>query len=363
MDQHRLFFSSLNLQYILGIKTAEAMQLAQKASENLAMYEHSFETRIKREGELARKSDSRTPDCFFANWQSVNFKVRELKAQFPNVIFGLFHYGEHRHVLVDLAVNQHTFVAPIAGKAFWSIYENRKIYNKDFHQHFNLLEVESLRVGRDLVKGIRGGHAPAIYIDGNMGPDGVHAKNGAVEVDFFGKRIRVKSGVKRLSKKFLLPVVPLFARVDENGKPCLSIGEPVTSSCSMMQNLYQQLEKHVSNDPSCWEFSACLHRWIAPEYPQNQPSLTLNSDNIGFVPNLELVRQYSKGENLFLVHIKYQKALKIPQWATNCVIKLFNSKKAMTIQEFVDGKLEKSRIKNLFDVLIQKELVLAINAH
>src|SRR5438093_650502 len=79
-----------------------------------------------------------------------------------------------------------------------------------------LIEVESARVGRDLVKGLREGRVGLIYVDGNMGPDGHKVEEGGVDVDFVGRRIRVKEGIARLSHSLRMPVLPLLVEPQKN---------------------------------------------------------------------------------------------------------------------------------------------------
>ena len=91
------------------------------------------------------------------------------------------------------------FLAPVAKRAYFECMRIGRVSTHRFERAFRLIEVESTRVGRDLLKGLREGRVGLIYVDGNMGPDGHKVEEGGVEVDFFGRRIRVKEGIARLA--------------------------------------------------------------------------------------------------------------------------------------------------------------------
>lgn len=208
---------------------------------------------------------------YFKGWNVE--KINQLKNEYGGVLISLFHYGAHRHVLMDLACLGVEISAPIARKAYWKQYELRERGPSNFGQCMELLEVEGDNVGKELFLSLRAGRIGLIYVDGNMGPETNQKQENELLVDFFDKTIKVKAGIARLAQAFNYPILPLFiVGSDENAR--IEFDSPIlprdkksqskeTWQLQTMQSLYTKLEKRVAEDPSQWEYAMCLHRWLA----------------------------------------------------------------------------------------------------
>ncbi len=268
---------------------------------------------------------SRDPEPVLSDWDVA--KIESLKRAHGGLLVALFHYGKHRQVLADLAVMGVPFIAPVAKRAYFECERIAAVSTPSFDEAMRLVEVESPRVGRSLLQGLRAGRIGLIYVDGNMGPDGHKVEEGGVEVNFLGRTIRVKEGIARLSQSLQLPVLPLLIRGDDadcvvhgplllpstkSETDCLS---PERARQEMMQALYDQLAEQVVAAPSPWEFAFCLHRWIVggavPPAPaansvQLPEAITLRQNEVAL---------YERSGEQYWVHVGRQSAFRLPDWA------------------------------------------------
>jgi len=252
-------------------------------------------------------------------------QLQSLREMYGSLLLAVFHFGEHRHVLSDLATLGIPFVAPIAKHAYFdatAIFRNGPEASKTAAM---MLEVERRDVGRRLLGGLKAGRIGVIYVDGNMGPDGHMVEESAVEVDFLGLKMRVKSGIGRLATSLSLPVVPMLAERSGKGGTMLPVIVPRSSPkgaareheiVRIMQECYTTLGKAVSASPQDWEFAFCLHRWISADNSSQQ------SDRPTFVPTSSAkaridpknVVYYSCPDGIYWLHIERQRAYKLPSW-------------------------------------------------
>ncbi len=265
---------------------------------------------------------SRNPEPVLAGWAAE--KLESIKRAHGGLLIALFHYGKHRQVLADLAVMGVPFIAPVAKRAYFECERIAAVSTPSFDEAMRLVEVESPRVGRSLLQGLRGGRVGLIYVDGNMGPDGHHVEEGGVEIGFLGRKIRVKEGIARLSHGLRLPVLPLLVHADRvvHGPLVLPSTERNADEAQtehsrqrMMQALYDQLAKSLLAAPAPWEFAFCLHRWIvdrtvATAASASDPQLP---DAVS-VPQNEVALYERDGEQ-FWVHVGRQSAFRLPGWA------------------------------------------------
>jgi len=266
--------------------------------------------------------------------------IESLRRTWGGLLIALFHHGDHRQVFLDMALQGIPFVAPVAKHAYFECTRVTAIAPESFENTMRLLEVENPRVGRLLVKSVREGRIGVIYVDGNMGPDGHRLEEGAVEVGFLGRRIRVKAGIARLSRALRLPVLPMSVRElgageDEAGAvrlgPVLlpegtaNAASDKRDACmvSMMQSIYDFLAEDVVHAPSAWEFAFCLHRWLvsppsssrggASDSPVSGDEDGLRRAMLQLCP--QKVALFPRGGEEFWVHVGRQKAYRLPSWA------------------------------------------------
>lgn len=255
--------------------------------------------------------------------------IYKLRAQYGGVLIALFHYGPHRHVLMDLACMGIDITSPIAKKAYWKQYELRDKAPGNIAHCMQLLEVEKETVGRELFLGLRAKRVGVIYVDGNMGPQTYQAGESTVIVDFFDRKIKVKAGITRLAQAFNYPILPAFTAEMHDG-PHVQFGRPILPrdkaeqtkaewQLSTMQHLYKTLEQQVSIDPSQWEYAMCLHRWLAKD--PNQGGIASNTDKHPIEPldhediiqiNRKNVSVIERGEKSFWVDVNAEKGYMAP---------------------------------------------------
>ncbi|MGB0132726.1 hypothetical protein [Dokdonella sp.] len=257
--------------------------------------------------------------------------MKSIVKQHGGVLIALFHYGDHRQIFVDLASLGTPFVAPVAKHAYFDWAELMKQGPEPFKTAMSLLEVEDPRVGRKLFSALRKGRAGLIYVDGNMGPDGHLVEEGAIRLEFLGKRIRVKAGIARLSIGLGLPVLPLFAStrsgtVHAEAKPLIFppskaslVDDTQTDAAltSIMQTLYTQLASEVQRAPEHWEFAFCFHRWLDEIEPTALPSKDgdLPAENHSLTVDAQRITEFRRDGEVFWIHVGRQRAYRLPQWA------------------------------------------------
>jgi len=360
MEFDRRFFSSINYQTLLNIPEQTANGLAEQSTQFRDICIDAFDKRLsKLINNFSGRSNLATPSAEHVGWPDVIKEISTVRQKYGSVILALFHYGMHRDIIVDLACNNIPVSAPIAGKAYWDFYQQRHITPDAFAACFNLIEVDSPSVGKQLVKQIRKGRLITIYADGNMGPDGVHVAEGGTEVNFFGRSIAVKEGVARLARSFRLPVLPLFSQVEPGSSNCYRIttGELIHADANIMQQLYHQLESCVVQRPQDWEFITCCHRWITQEINSSTIASPSYAEAAMFKLNLQHVRVVQQKNDTFLLNLKQQKAFKLPSWANGMTQLLVEGCTAHNLRQWVEQDNLHQHKHDLINELISKELV------
>jgi lauroyl/myristoyl acyltransferase len=271
--------------------TQAIQQLAQQAARRRQHHADSFQQYLSQLIASFRAQRAQTdnddfppPANFLDGWPVAT--IQQIRQQHQGLLIALFHFGEHRHVAVDMAAQGLNMVAPIAGQAFWDYYQLRNLGPAVLANSIQLLEVEQHNVGRKLVLALKRGDIGVIYVDGNMGPDGTKVQEGGVGVHFLGREIQVKAGIARMAQSFGLPILPLFVRRKTIDDQChttalnsyVHLGKLVAPATKhdlkqgrvdkdadlerLMQSLYTQLGAEVQRDPANWEFALCFHRWL-----------------------------------------------------------------------------------------------------
>lgn len=363
MEFDRKFFSSINYQTLLDISEQAADLLAAKNQDYRAFCIDTFDKRLAFLVEYFTDNNGvDIPEAEHSGWLRVCNEIRAIQQQYGGVILALFHFGLHRSILVDLACNGIPVVSPVAGKAYWDFYQQKHIAYAEFADCFNLIEVDSPSVGKQLVKQMRKGRIVTIYVDGNMGPDGVHVSEGGVEVCFFNKKIHVKEGISRLASTFKMPVLPLFSLAKPNSENCYQIiaGEVQPTNSDVMQGLYSQLEGYIRQHPEQWEYITCCHRWM-----QQNSNLCYSGkqdfyNHTGLQLNKQKVRLAKQGDDVLLFNLQRQTAFKLPAWSGELELMLTNGCTAHDMQQWLEKDNENQLKAKLINELINKELVTAL---
>ena len=271
--------------------------------------------------------------------------LTSLASTHNGLLCGLFHFGAHRHFLLDTVSMGIKTVVPIAGDAYQDLQTLARNSNEEIARRIQLLKVEGEDVGLKTLKALRSGFIGGIYIDGNMGPSNKISSEGCVNVNFFNHSISVKAGIARLSLLLKLPILPIFCDGHKEN-PSVYFGElisPLNNEIQnkeayyqkVMQSLYLALEKAVKNSPEDWEYALCLHRWInsvdIPTYKEipllNINTITLNTDKISIL---------EKEEGLVIINTFMSKGFRVPQ-SLNPTIKNLVKKEYLLWTEFKEN--------------------------
>ncbi|KUM54298.1 hypothetical protein AR688_13310 [Rheinheimera sp. EpRS3] len=363
MEFDRKFFSSINYQTLLNISEQAADQLSIENYEYRSFCIDKFDKRLAfLVKHFADQKCTGIPEAEHSGWVHVCREITSIQQQYGGVILALFHFGLHRSILVDLACNGIPVVSPVAGKAYWDFYQQKHIAPAEFANCFNLIEVDNPSVGKQLVKQMRKGHIVTIYVDGNMGPDGVHVSEGGVEVCFFNKKIHVKAGIARLASTFKMPVLPLFSLAKPNSENCyqISAGELLPTNSDVMQGLYSQLERHIKQQPQEWEYITCCHRWIQQHIGTFANDMYESYKNTGLQLNRQNARLVKQGDDVLLFNLQRQIAVRLPTWSGELNHLLSNGCTANDVQQWLEQDDENQLKIKLINELISKELVTAL---
>ncbi len=326
LNQDRLFFTAVNYQQLLGINIAAADQLAQQNLQYVQQNDQLFQQRLQQMLTDCQQQRVQSPQQWLL-MQGLPALQQQLQSLTGPCLLALFHLGPHRDLLPDLAAAGIPFSAPIAGQAYQQFYQHKADAPAAFADNFELLAVDDPRIGRQLLQRVRAGRYLAIYVDGNMGPDGVHCKEGATTVQFGPLTIRVKAGAARLAAQFRLPLLPLFCHSDGDipvvqAAPLLAApANDDTAQQQCMQQLYDALWCQLRQRPQQWEYAACLQRWLeqseaagtAPQpAPQSAPQPAAETGRYR-LPAAQ-IRLYQQQQQVFLVHSSRGKAIALPDF-------------------------------------------------
>lgn len=260
-------------------------------------------------------------------------RIDRLRRAHGGLLLAVFHYGEHRQVLSDLCCLGVPFVAPVAKQSYFDAPAAFAKAPRECADAAVLLEVESRNVGRRLLTELRRGRIGLIYVDGNMGPDGHLVTESAVEIDFLGERIRVKSGIARLAAALRLPILPILpaAAADANRASALVFAPEVVPFDDAlagdgkeaqvqrtMQACYDALAAAVADSPADWEFAFCLHRWLSVAADDDAGTL-VNGETIADTQRIRVdtrfVLPYAREDGMFWLHVGRQRAYRMPEWS------------------------------------------------
>lgn len=348
---------------------------AERAAEGRAKAIRAFDDRLRRVGaafDLERQRSgerpARMPDLALQGWEQV--ELTRLRECHGGLLVALFHFGSHREVCLDLASMAVPYIAPVAKQAYFNCVELMARGPEAFADAMRLVAVEDPRVGRQLLSGLRAGRIGLIYVDGNMGPEGDRVEEGAVEVDFVGRRIKVKAGIARLSQALRIPVLPLFVDRPEDARcpPSVRAGgllmppENDDARATLMQRLYDSLAEAVTDDPAAWEFAFCLHRWIvdAPFQPQtirvpSEAPLAVQTRRVALL---------QRDAQDYWVHVGRQRAFALPMWAQGLYERLtVGTAKAVEIHAWLLAQgAPQSDARKLLAELLERDLLVEVGS-
>ncbi|HET9956230.1 MAG TPA: hypothetical protein VFQ61_17100 [Polyangiaceae bacterium] len=125
-----------------------------------------------------------------------------------------------------------------------------------------------------LVRALKRGRSVITFIDGNSGMEGKAAADGALELSFLARRVRVRPGIAALSQAAEVPIVPLFSRVAPRQRAIFDVEAPILRAPEetrkayrerCMKELFSKLEREILARPGQWEEWWLLPHWLAPD--------------------------------------------------------------------------------------------------
>lgn len=364
--ESELQYFNLNLLSLLnGTRSHEEIySIANTANENRLLQQTSFQAYLE------QISSSKTSAQIVHHNLNLT-SLSHLLDSYKGCVLALFHLGSHRNIITDLILSNYKIASPIAGKAYWDFYNAKSNLSPEYGDNLTLLEVEGSGVGLSLIRAARKSDILAIYVDGNMGPDGYHVEEGATEIHFCNKKIRVKAGVARLARILNRPILPVFSVQNTQGFFCLEFGSPITHleqsadeshESKIMQLIYDQLSEKVLEFPEHWEYGLCFHRWLVPSSSKEKPPIKDTSSNL----NNNSFIQFNKAEYMsmllegdhYTVSIETHKAFKLP--FNLSIEKVLET--GMSVGEFKSylqkrTDTEAEMLEKLIDQLVQKRIV------
>lgn len=319
--ESELQYFNLNLLSLLNRTRShkEIYSIANSANKNRLLQQASFQAYLE------QMASSKTPAQIVHHNLNLS-SLNNLLDSYKGCVLALFHLGNHRNIITDLILSNYRIASPIAGKAYWDFYDAKSNLSPEYGDNLTLLEVEGSGVGLSLIRAARRSEILAIYVDGNMGPDGYHVEEGATEIPFCNKKIRVKAGVARLARILKRPILPVFSVQNTRGSFCLEFGSPITHleksadenhDSRIMQLIYDQLSEKVLAFPEHWEYGLCFHRWLVPpsnskgEMPIKSISSNLKNDSLIQFNEAEYMSMLLEGDH-YTVNIETHKAFKFP---------------------------------------------------
>lgn len=386
-------FYYLNLLSLFGnhLAVEEIDQLANAAADGRILEQSQFDQRLSLMLERFRASrldcsndEPAVPAPVLSGWTNEQVMlISTLRNRYKGLLVGLFHFGAHRHVVLDLAALGLPLSVPIAGRAYWDYYKLREEAPREFAACLKLMEVEKPSVGRELLMDIRRGRIGAIYADGNMGPDGHHVEEGATSIDFFGRQIRVKAGIARLSSALGVPILPVFATSSAHPERAqVIVGQPLLPQQyasaadagrlkeahlqEMMSTLYQQLEARIRAAPAEWEYAFCLHRWAGEPVSDDchtsvdrQAGARFDAGGIARINSQRVASLDYEGE-ITWVDAHRQQGYRLPPWFNDCVAMLQSEKGVSRDSSLAvsTGAVPDPRVLELLHELIRKDLLI-----
>lgn len=142
-----------------------------------ALAEQANNNRLKRQHDYAAYLESISSGSVQPTVAHCSMDLTDIKKS-PCIV-ALFHFGQHRNIITDLVLSGYKVAAPIAGQSYYDYYRVKEELSPEYGNNLKLLEVESSGVGLSLIRAARSADILAIYVDGNMGPDGHHSEEGS----------------------------------------------------------------------------------------------------------------------------------------------------------------------------------------
>lgn len=331
-DEELFAHYKMNLQAILpSVENLDELALNSLRRKKIQI--QNFEQRVNICAQQVAIGKNSFP-AYFQNWSSS--AIKEIADKNGGLLCGLFHFGAHRHFLLDSMCQGIDTVSPIAGEAYSGIQRLAQSGESKIAEKLLLLEVEGEKVGRDLFRSLRAGRVGGIYVDGNMGPTSAASSDDCVNVNFFDKKLKVKAGIARLSLLLQLPILPVFCS-GKNSNPEIKFGELITPPpktsleknnypVQAMQALYFELQEQVKRSPEDWEYALCLHRWVdsvESSFKSNHSTSKFTSISVNTINTSLLI----KDDRLIIVNTQRGKGFTVPEELTDilgCLFKIKN---------------------------------------
>ncbi len=113
-----------------------------------------------------------------------------------------------------------------------------------------------------------------LFMDGNSGYGGPLERSNRTEISFLRRKCFVKCGVASMALLSGTPILPVFARYDQQGLAASIVAEELIISPAIRDKgerrqraeiltgrLFRFLERHIQTAPEQWEGACTFHRW------------------------------------------------------------------------------------------------------
>lgn len=195
-------------------------------------------------------------------------------------IYCTYHTGSYRHLLhllgtrgIDCALYLSGRTRDLQGGSFIDDFA-KAAATRHWRGRFETLDADNPRSLLHGVRALRRGYSAVIYIDGNSG-SGTADERGAC-VDFFGRTLRVRSGVGYLSHLAQVPIVPALCLRARDASLSLQLQTPIAPpagaertdyAVATTQALFARLADAITDAPGQWEGWLYVHKQV-----QRQPA-------------------------------------------------------------------------------------------